>query len=160
MKMFQVPRRAVDVQVLLRSGIELPGTLYAAASGPDGRPGRLGDRLNEDAERFVALRSGDDGCLLNKSWILMVQLDLAEEAQELEQTAAMREVQVRLKLAGGTVLEGRLPYSMPPGRGRLIDYLNEAPHFIPLICSDRLTMVNRDFVVKIRAVEGDGNPGE
>ena len=160
MKMFQVPRRAVDVQVLLRSGIELPGTLYAAASGPDGRPGRLGDRLNEDAERFVALRSGDDGCLLNKSWILMVQLDLAEEAQELEQTAAMREVQVRLKLAGGTVLEGRLPYSMPPGRGRLIDYLNEAPHFIPLIRSDKLTMVNRDFVVKIRAVEGDGNPGE
>jgi len=153
MKMFQIPRRAIDVRVLLRSGVELTGTLYAAASGPDGRPGRLGDRLNEDAERFVAVRTGGDGCLLNKSWILTVDLGTGEQEIELEQTAAMREIEVRLKLAGGTELEGRLPFSMPPGRGRLIDYLNEAPHFIPLVRADRLLMVNRDFIVNARAVD-------
>jgi len=153
MKMFQIPRRAIDVRVLLRSGVELTGTLYAAASGPDGRPGRLGDRLNEDAERFVAVRTGADGCLLNKSWILTVDLGTGEQENELEQTAAMREIEVRMKLAGGTELEGRLPFSMPPGRGRLIDYLNEAPHFIPLVRADRLLMVNRDFIVNARAVD-------
>ena len=156
MKMFQIPRRAIDVRGLLRSGVELTGTLYAAASGPDGRPGRLGDRLNEDAERFVAVRTGGDGCLLNKSWILTVDLGTGEQEIELEQTAAMREIEVRLKLAGGTELEGRLPFSMPPGRGRLIDYLNEAPHFIPLARADRLLMVNRDFIVKAWAVHDGG----
>jgi hypothetical protein len=154
--MFQVPTRAIDVRVLLRSGVELTGTLYAAASGPDGRPGRLGDRLNDDAERFVAVRTGDDGCLLAKSWILTLDLGTGEQETELEQTAAMREIEVRMKLAGGTELEGRLPFSMPPGRGRLIDYLNEAPHFVPLLREERLLMVNRQFIVKAWAVDDRG----
>ena len=63
---------------------------------------------------------------------------------------------MRISLAGGTSLLGRLAIRMPPERARVLDYLNSAPRFVPLLGERQVTLVQKHFVVTVRnAVEGE-----
>ena len=55
METYRVPQRKIPVRVALADGVTLDGALFAPAAGPDGAPGRLIDRLNEEQEHFLAL---------------------------------------------------------------------------------------------------------
>jgi hypothetical protein len=152
MKMFRTPRRVVPVRVLLDDGRKLEGGLYAPGARADGTPGRLVDRLNDDTEEFLPIARYET--LLNKACIISVELAAGEEQAEGIENAVAREQQVEVALIGGTTLSGWIRVLMPEERGRLLDYLNAAPRFIPVIGENRVTLVHRRFIVSVEELNG------
>lgn len=153
MDMLRIPQRMVPVRVLLADSQTVEGGLYVPAIGPDGRPGRLLDRLNDDAEEFVPL-AGRYETLLSKSAIVCVQLASGQERVEGIEDTLAREQQIRAVLSRGHPVEGWVRYLMPEEKARLLDYLNVAPPFIPLIGVHRVTVVNRRFIVSVQELTG------
>ena len=153
MDTLRIPQRMVPVRVLLADSQVVEGGLYVPAVGPDGRPGRLLDRLNDDAEEFMPL-AGRYETLLSKSSIVHVQLASGHERVEGIEDTLAREQQVRLVLRRGSPVQGWIRYLMPEEKARLLDYLNVAPRFIPLIGTRRVTVVNRCFIVSVQELTG------
>ena len=58
---------------------------------------------------------------------------------------------VGMHLTGGINLVGRFEISMPPERSRVIDFLNVASRFVPLFGEDRVTLVQRSYIVAVRS---------
>ena len=135
MDTLRIPQRMVPVRVLLTDSQAVEGGLYVPAIGPNGRPGRLLNRLNNDAEQCVSL-AGRYETLLSKSSIVHVQLASGHgRAEGIEDTLAREHL-------------------MPEESARLLDYLNAAPHFIPVIGAHRVTVVNRRFIVSVQELTG------
>lgn len=153
MKMFRTPRRVVPVRVLLDDGRQLDGGLYAPGARADGTPGRLVDRLNDDTEEFLPL-AGRYETLLNKACIISIELAKGAEQSEGIENAVAREQQVNIALIGGTTVSGWIRFLMPEERGRLLDYLNAAPRFVPIICDNRVTLIHRRFIVSVEELTG------
>ncbi len=157
METYRVPRREVPVRILCDSGIVLEGHLFAPAQGRDGRPGRVLDLLNDTGQDFLPLRSDEDRLLLGKAGVIHVAVDAGHgELETLLATGGDR-IGVRLTLVGGHVLVGQLLIDMPPPRARVLDYLNEAPRFIPLLADDRVTLVQKGCVTSVRNLQDDGS---
>jgi hypothetical protein len=151
---FRVPRREQSVRVVLDDGRSIEADMFAALTGPDGRPGRILDRLNDSAEAFLPVRSGEDRLLLNKSGMVTIQVEGTAEEVMGPEHAAGREVPVRIGMAGGAGLVGRLLIVMPLERSRVVDYLNDVQEFFPLIGEGQVTLVQKRFVVSVRELEG------
>ena len=143
----------VAVRVTLENGRTVEGGLYVPAIGPDGQPGRLLDRLNDEVERFLPL-AGRHETLLNKSAIVSVQLASGHERAEGIESGVAREQQVRMLLRRGEAVDGWIRYLMPEEKARLLDYLNAAPTFIPVIGERRVTLVQRRFILSIQELSG------
>jgi hypothetical protein len=156
MKIFQVPQREVQVQILMEGGEELEGVLYAPTAGPSGGPGRLSDRLNDGEEHFLPLVSAESAFLISKSWIMAIRLSPDEEALELHESDQAKECSVVMAMKGGISLRGRLRYTMPMEKRRVLDYINAAPQFFPLLEDGQIALVNRSFLVRIQLVEATG----
>ncbi len=155
MDVFRVPKREEHVRILLDDGRTLEGELFAAVVGPDGMAGRVVDRLNDAAEDFLAVKCGDDRFLLNKAGIVTVQSPGgSREAVGLAEDSG-REAPVRLGLAGGTGLVGRILILAPPERSRVLDYLNLAPRFFPLFGDRVVSLVHKRYVVTVRDLGSD-----
>ena len=150
MKIFQVPQKKLTARVRMKGDRDLDGVFYYAAAGPGGGEGRLTDRLNDADERFLPLAQEGRGCLLNKEWILIVTCDAGLAPPE---EAAEHHIAVQIHLADGTDLEGRLHFTMPPGRERLLDFINAAPRFIPVYGDGVAHLVNRDAITSIEGNE-------
>lgn len=147
MDVFRVPSRTIEGLVALEDGRELQGRLYVPVSGPDGRPARVLDRLNDDGERFIPLAvDAGRGLLVHKRWIRTVRLSEAEEAAPDDGEDGL-EVTVRVTLNGGQLLRGTFRYTMPPDHSRLMDFLNDAPRFLPLLLPGEVVLINRDYIV-------------
>lgn len=151
MEIFRVPTREVAAFLMLDDGRSLEGKLFLHEQGPDGHPERVLDRLNDGAEPFVPLAVGSDRFLLNKSGIITVELEASEDDVGHLDPPGARRAAVRITLAGGTALLGELVVLMPPERSRVLDYLNAAPRFVPLFREGRVTLVQRSFIVTVRA---------
>ncbi len=148
---FRVPQQTVAVRVLLEDGTMIDGELYAPSTvGAGNDVQRLLDRLNDDAERFVPLAWNDDNCLVQKAWIVWVQLneavDPAEAAAEPEGGLVHS---LRLTFGNGKTLSGEVSYVMRPERSRVLDFLNATPPFFALRGGERVTLVNRAFVQQV-----------
>jgi len=153
MDIFLVPRREAEASILLDDGRTLEGQLFLATAGPDGRPETVWERLNDSGEEFVPMACGDDRFLLNKSGIITVTVPRGEDAVHADDGNGAREAAVRVTLAGGISLLGRLHIAMPVERSRVLDYLNAAPRFLPLHASGGVTLVHRRFIVSVRSDE-------
>ena len=153
MEVFRVPMREVRVRILMDNGQTFDGVVYAPAEGPDGRPGRVLDRLNGEGEGFIPLACDDDHLLLNKSGIVSVQVPRGQqEAASLDEEPG-RKVPIRITLVGGTSLVGRIAIQMPPDRSRVLDYLNAAPRFVPVLGEDHVTLVHRSYMLCVRTLK-------
>jgi hypothetical protein len=154
MKQFQVPTHEVAARVLLDDGRVLECGIFASDSGPAGHPQTLAERLNETDEEFIPVKSGEDRFLLSKSGVVTVEVgDAASETVGMDQDAGI-EIPVRLSLTGGLSLLGRFHIVMPPERSRVLDYLNAAPRFLTLLGEDRVTLVQRNYIVSVRSETG------
>jgi hypothetical protein len=156
MNIFQVPQREVEVEVLLEGGEKMAGLLYAPTSGPSGGPGRLSERLNDGDEHFLPLVCAGSAFLTSKACIMTVLLPRGEEEIESQESDQAIDRAVEMNLKGGLNLTGRLRYTMPPEKRRMLDYLNAAPQFILLLQDERSVLVNCSFVVRIRDLDGEG----
>ena len=154
MDIYRIPRREASVRILLDDGRTLDGTLFTAETGPGGRPEDVLHYLNETDEGFVPLLCGRDSFLLNKAGIVWVQLT-GELAREIAVDAFdARHVPARVSLAGGLSVFGTLAIAMPPERSRVVDYLNAAGRFLPLLGEGTVTLVQCRFVVTVRSGTG------
>jgi hypothetical protein len=154
MKLFRVPQRNVQVRVLLEGGEELEGSLYAPTAGPGGGPGRLSERLNDETEYFVPLAGPDEACLISKSFIVAVWLPQGEEELEFQESDQAKECYVELCLKGGIEIVGHMKYTMPVEKRRILDYLNAAPRFVPVLEEGRVILVNKQLLVRVRDSAG------
>lgn len=154
MEIYRIPRREVQVRILLDDGRTLDGTLFTAEAAAGGRCEDVLHLLNGADVEFLPLVSGKDSFLLSKAGVIWVQLtgDPAREiGAEMERG---RRVPVRLSLAGGVSLVGTFSIQMPPERSRVLDYLNASGRFLPLFGEGIVTLVQRRFVVTVRGGEG------
>jgi hypothetical protein len=147
---FRVPRLLIPVRMILDDGRTLDAEIYVAPIGPEGGPERVVDRLNDPHDDFLPVASGGDRFVLNKAGIILVQLSGGPEAAGIPETFEGHEVAVRLSLRGGLGLIGRLPIAMPPERSRVLDYLNDAPRFVPVLGEGQVTLVQRACIVTVR----------
>lgn len=143
----------VPVRVRLEDGRALDGGFYVPTMASEGRPGRLLDRLNDDTEYFLPL-AGRYETLLNKEWIVTVQLASGHDQLEGIEEDFASEQRVRIDLAAGESLEGWIRYLMPEEKTRLLDYLNCAPRFIAVMSEPRVTLVQRRFIVGVEELTG------
>lgn len=151
MDMFHVPRREAPARILLDDGRTLEGQLYLAPAGHDGRPETVWERLNDTSEEFVPVACGPDRFLLNKSGIITVSVADGPDAMHDDGENGAKQAAVRVSLAGGIGLIGRLHIAMPIERSRVLDYLNAAPRFLPLHSPAGITLIHRKFIVSVRS---------
>ena len=155
-----VLQREVQVHLHLQDGRDLNGTMFVPAIGPDGGPGHLIDRLNEESEEFVALREDDQRThLIHETRILTVQIDHDEVEErvekQIEEAPRSHHLLVKIHLSSGAEIIGQLSYVQPEDHERLQDYLNTTRRFIPLRVEDKLVYVNRQQVVTVIALRGE-----
>jgi hypothetical protein len=149
MEEYRVPQRKVQVRVRLEDGRDVEGFLFAPATGPDGEPGRVVDRLNDEPERFLALVGEDWSCLLHKGSVVAIELTQDDGRLELHEGEHAKEVRVEIQLETSFVISGTICYTMPPERGRVLDFFNAAPDFIPLETDSGTTLFNVDRVISL-----------
>jgi len=152
MDIYRVPKNETRVRILLDDGRTLDGSIFTSLTGPLGGPETILDRLTDASEEFLPLACGDDRLLLNKTGIILVQCP-AEAVGSAAGEQGAKEVPVRVSLAGGTSLLGRLSIRMPPERARVLDYLNSAPRFVPLLGEREVTLIQKHFIVTVRSAE-------
>ena len=151
MDSYRIPRREVPVRILLDDGRNLDGVLFTAEATPGARPEGLLRHLNDASEEFLPLRCGDDSFLLNKAGIVWVVISGPHAAEVASEDGSGRAAPVRLSLTGGLGVVGTLSILMPPERNRVLDYLNAAGRFIPVLGEGIVTLVQRGFVVSVRS---------
>ena len=155
MDIYRVPKVETNVRILLDDGRTIEGSLFTATIGPNGGPESVLDRLLDSSEEFLPLATGDDRLLLNKGGIILAEAPIDAVGEDLLEDGA-KEVLVRMTLSGGTSLLGRLAIRMPAGRARVLDYLNAAPRFVPLLGDRRVSLIHKRFIVTVRsAVDGE-----
>ncbi len=154
MQIYRIPRREVLVRVALDDGSKLEGILYTATAAPSGAPESVMERLNRADEEFVPLAQGEERFLLNKAGIILVEIPGGAGEIPDADAPVGHDVTVHVTLVGGGALAGRMRIVMPPERSRLLDYLNAAPSFLPILREDGVTLVHKRFVV---AVHGEGD---
>ncbi len=145
---YRVPQRKVQVVVHLTRGEPQIGNMFVPSEGPGGAPMRLSDRLADSGDRFLALVQEDGSRLISRERIVRVEF-LDEEYAGLERDpGAGNPVFVTCRLSDGALVEGTISYAMPPGRERLIDYLNNCNGFIPIRAGRLLSLINVHQVVE------------
>lgn len=154
MESLRIPRRQVEARLVLDDGSSLEGRLFAGWVGADRRPETVQERLNDAAEEFLAMACGEDRFLLNKAGIILCEVRKGQGELEGLAAAGGRRVPVRMTLVGGVGLVGTLRIVMPPERSRVLDYLNSAPRFVAIEGPDKVTLVQRRFIVTVRSEEG------
>jgi hypothetical protein len=154
MEIYRVPRRQIQVRILVDDGRTLDGALFTAEAGAGGRPEDVLQHLNDTEKGFVPLMCGEDSFLLNKAGIIWAQVSGAAAEEIAADARTGRHVPVRLTLAGGLSVVGKFVIVMPAERSRVLDYLNAAGRFLPLYGEGTVTLVQRRFVVTVRSSEG------
>jgi hypothetical protein len=153
MEIYRIPRREVQVRILLDDGRTLDGALFTTETTTGGRTEDVLQFLNGIDVEFVPLATGKDSFLLSKAGVIWVELT-GEPAREISrEVEAGRRVPVRLTLAGGLSVVGTLMILMPPERSRVVDYLNASGRFLPLFGEGVVTLVQRRFVVSVKSSE-------
>ena len=156
MEVFRVPQREISVTVRLIDGSRHEGKLFAPASGPDGAPGRLIDRLNDEKEHFIPLAGAEGGFLISKSALVAIHLGQEDGRLEWHEGEQAHQVDVAVVLEGGVELEGRVAYSLPPEKRRILDFFNMTLGYVPIQESEGMTLFNRDHVIRVRDLNGGG----
>ncbi len=151
MSSFRIPKREVEVRILVEGGDEVAGRLFAPRHGPHGEPGTIEDRLSDPREPFLPLVREDDTLFVSADWILSVTI--AAEDAHLPEGDDSRTFDLTLRLAGGSEISGTVGMALPPRESRALDFLNTAPRFIAVRTDSAVVLVNRAFVVSVREAD-------
>jgi hypothetical protein len=145
----QVPKRRAQVEVLLPGGGARQVTVFLAefASAHSG-PERLSDLLNGTSD-FVPAIDAATGAVsfLGRDCIAAARVERAMDPDFDLDGASEHEVEITL--VDGTVLRGTLAFVMPPGRARLLDFLNHAQPFVRLAEKEKMALVNKRHIARV-----------
>ncbi|MGQ4806750.1 hypothetical protein NKDENANG_00085 [Candidatus Entotheonellaceae bacterium PAL068K] len=98
---------------------------------------------------FIVIKCADQDevRIYNKAAIVRVQY--YEDEEELPDVLKAEQLPCTIHLQDGTVIDGTFKQALPPGRSRLLDYLNlEEECFAKLYVSEgNVCLVNKTFIV-------------
>jgi hypothetical protein len=160
---YRVPKEPVEVELRIDGGVRMSGQVYLSSQA-EGHPGRerVLDLLNKPDRPYLPIRAEGDHRLVSKKRIVLLRtLDDRDRRLTTDALTESRTAQVRLSVAwgasggasGAVSLDGSVIIEGRPERRRLLDYLNAAPRFFPLIRDDGVYLVNQDFVVHLKERE-------
>lgn len=153
----RVPKHPVAVTVWLEGGYSLKGDLHVSSEADlhSGRERVIDLLLGE--ESFLPLTGAGISCLVQKSRIVRVDISGTLDAglDDIEEATGLVAL-VEINLVGlpgdpGRV-RGEVRIEMPPGRQRLLDYLNEAGDFFPVLTEQGPVLVSRQHVLSASQV--------
>jgi hypothetical protein len=147
-----VPTRGVEVEVWTLDGSHVKAEMALHLQAAD-RPGpeTVQDRLNDD-NLFVPLSLGreDDLVLLNKVQIIRVDVNGGHVPESVGPAADVSAHRVHVQLINGEELEGTVRIDLPRERRRLSDYLNTPSAFLALEAPDRLHLLQKRWIARVR----------
>jgi hypothetical protein len=145
----KVPKQRAQVEVLLAGGGARQVVVFLAefASMHSGRE-RLSDLLN-GGEDFVPALDGATGEVTFLGRQSIAAARVAPEWEPLDEATQAAEHELEVTLADGTKLRGRVSFVMPPGRSRLLDYLNDAPPFLRLAERGSVALINKRHIARV-----------
>lgn len=146
-----VPKVKVPAKLHTTCDLELQGCFYTDTSGPGGTPGRVLDRLNDAAEKFVPLALETHHVLVRKSALVTVELDRGRSHVEVPEHWN-RALQVVLRIDGGLEVVGTARVHLPAEHARVLDFLNRAAGFVSVLRRDAVVIVNVDHVTSATEV--------
>lgn len=151
MEELQVPTRRIPAQIFVTTGAPIRGVLFVYES-----PYHAGDladvtHLLNDARDFLPFApegGATRGAVVNKSQIVRVHLphSVEERFERVRRTAAAGG-DCELHLADGSCVRGTLSIDTPVTLSRLLDKLNRAALFVPVVTDDGVDFVRRSCVV-------------
>ncbi len=160
-KAYQVPKRRVLAQVVLRGHAPKDVWLYLSDSGNShwGRE-RPSDLLNGGSGFIPASDTDGKVVLLQRDAVVMLVVPAEQEVgagypQELEQAGLITTHNLEVLLHDGTSLNGSATYARPDGGRRLQDFLNGSDNlFFPVRVGDVMLLVNRNCIVSVSPTAG------
>jgi hypothetical protein len=147
----RVPKRQVAVEVVLPGGTVRRVSVFLAAAAP-GHEGaeRVSDLLNGGGNFFPAFDEQSGAMtFLNRESVALARVARDAEEWASNGVALATEHEVEITLADGTRLQGVVSYLLPPEHSRLVDFLNHASPFFPLLERDSVTLVSRAQVARV-----------
>lgn len=149
MEQLRVPKRRVDVELLLiGAGRQRVAVFLAEFSSVHEGHERLSDLLGGPAEFVPAVDSGTGAALFVHLSSIGAALAPPEEALDDDATLPT-EHEVEVTLLDGQTLSGVLSFVRPPERSRIVDFLNDAPAFFPLMIGERVAFINKARVTRV-----------
>jgi hypothetical protein len=154
--MYRVDTRAVAVEVSFGAGALLSGEMFlrpsiVTLSGIES----LADRLN-DRDAFFPLRVREpapDTLILGKSQVRWVSADSSARSDPLPMEGASDVLSFPLSVEfdDGHELVGTVRAMLPPGKRRVLDFINEQDGlFVDFHAEGRLFVINRAFIRRLR----------
>ena len=149
----RVPKRRVQVEVLLPGGAAREVTFFLAEYAPTHTgPERLSDLLNAPVQFVPAVdvvtgtmtflgRHSIAAARVGREW------ELGEEPPEGEHH------EVEITLTDGTVLRGTVSFVLPTDRARLLDHLNDAQPFVRLAEAEKVSLINKRHIARVAKVK-------
>jgi len=167
---YRIPKREVVVEVLLLSPskkvvhnltgrrvekVSLRLFLSERVALREGGE-RLSDLLNSPGEFLPAMESTGAVVLLNKDAVMALagpaDAEFPTEGSEATMSTRSGGVHSELTLLDGTLLGGDVPFVMPEGKRRLVDFLNLPERYFALRQGDRVQLVNKRCIVRVALV--------
>jgi len=160
MKEYQVPMKPVAVDVHLADGVHMQGRLFLTeAPGLSNGMSQLVHALN-DERAFLPFEVGDDrscrSIVLNKDQIICVHMNAEDmpgedgEVNSLQRSGHTEDALVSvLHLSDGSQVCGEVMVDTPEASSRLVDKLNHAQRFIPVVRDDGIDVVHQGHVLTL-----------
>jgi hypothetical protein len=158
MEELQIPTHSIAVEIHTADGKQIAGALYAAeVRFVNGPPAEVIHLLN-DERAFLPFQTATgkgrkrEQVILNKDHIVRVRLLLAPGSPAEGEVGVNEEDApgpCTLVLSDGTRVAGRVAVETPRFQSRLVDKLNHAERFIPVVSDEAVEFVQRSHVVRL-----------
>lgn len=150
----RVPKRRVAAEVLLAGGLRRRIVLFLAEAAPGhAGPERPLDLLTGGGEFVPALdEEAQATTFLSREAIAVLRV--ARTDPEPEELSSDAEHAVEVHLRDGVVLRGVVSYVRPPGRARLLDFLNEPVPWFRLAEAGDVALVSKRHVAHVALTKG------
>jgi hypothetical protein len=150
----KVPTRRISVDVVLSGGAWTTGYMFHPESlYQTGCPGDIAAEMNDDRQ-FVPFQAADQATgntLLSKRHIVRVRVHgLSVPDLEPGETVELERAQpCCLLFDDGTRLTGRPVIESQRPAARIVDRLNDAPVFWPLVTDEGIELINTRRIVRV-----------
>ena len=146
-----VPKHRVEVRIAVGGGDWRTVVVFLAAQAEDhAGPERVSDLLERDEAFFPAQEvATGETWFVSRAALSAIRIPRGVERDE-DALTIPTEHQVEVVLRDGERLRGAVFYVLPRDRSRVVDFLNVAPHFFPLLSPDGdVLLVNRAHVARV-----------
>lgn len=148
MDRLRIPKHRIEVELVLLGAKRRRVAVFLAECTEE-HPGaeRLSDVLNRGVD-FLPAIGEDDRPLFVGTQAIGAALVAADD-EPADDAALPTEHEVTVTLIDGQELAGALSFVQPPDRARIIDFLNDAPAFFPLVTGGRVALIHKRRVAQV-----------